>query len=71
MLIVTPSIWTIIINISQIIVIFKTTMVKLHPTFLSIHRFNINNDPVHSIAIIFLFSEIAECSKENLEFKKF
>ena len=54
---ITQSIFTIIISIKQvpssskIIVIFKTTIIKVHPTFLNIYHFNINDDPVFSIAL--------------------
>ena len=53
---ITQSIFTIIISMKQvpsskIIVIFKITIIKVHPTFLNIYYFNINDDPVFSIAL--------------------
>ena len=53
---ITQSIFTIIISMKQvpsskIIVIFKITIIKVHPTFLNIYHFNINDDPVFSIAL--------------------
>ena len=40
---------------SKLIVIFKTIIIKVHPTFLNIYHFIINDDPVLSIAIRFIF----------------
>ena len=43
---------------SKIIIIFKTITAKVHATFLKIYHFNVNYDPVLSIAIKFRFLEI-------------
>ena len=57
---VTQSLYTIIILIKQISpsskinIIFKTIIIKVHPTFLNIYHYIINNDPVLSTAIKFL-----------------
>ena len=40
---------------SKIIFIFKTTMIKVHPTFLNIYHFYINDDPVLSTLVRFFF----------------
>ena len=55
---------------SEIIVMFKAISIKIHPAFLNIYNFNINDDPVLSIAITFLFIEIVECSDKEFEFPK-
>ena len=60
-LIITQSLGTIIIIIKQvspsskIIIIFKTIIIKAHPTFLNIYHHTINDDPVLSTAVRFLF----------------
>ena len=58
---ITQSICTIIIIIKQvspsskITIIVKTIIIKVHPTFLNIYHYIINDDPVLSTAIRFLF----------------
>ena len=58
---ITQSFCTIIIIIKQvsppskIIIIFKTIIIKVHPTFLRIYHYNINDDPVLSTEIRFLY----------------
>ena len=52
------------------IVICKTIIIKAHPTFLDIYHYIINDDPVLSTAIRFLFSKIVGCSDKYLEFTK-
>ena len=57
---VTQSLCTIIIikqvtPLSKIIIIFKTIIIKVHPTFLRIYHYNINDDPVLSTEIRFLY----------------
>ena len=58
---ITQSICTIIIIIKQvspsskITIIVKTIIIKVHPTFLNIYHYTINDDPVLSTAIRFLF----------------
>ena len=71
------SLWTIIIitkpvpSSSKKIVIFKTIIIKVHPTFPNIYHFIINDDPVLSTAIRFpFFSEIVGCFDKHLEFIK-
>ena len=55
------SLCTIIIIIKQlsptskIIIIFKTIIIKVHRTFLNIYHYIINDDPVLSTTITFLF----------------
>ena len=56
---------------SKLIVIYKTIIIKVHPTFLNIYHFIINDDPVLSIAIRFIFfSKIVGCSDKHLVFTK-
>ena len=53
---------------SKITVIFKKIIINVHPTFLNIYHFIINNDPVLSTAIRFrFFSETVGCSVEDLK----
>ena len=58
---ITQSLCTIIIIIKQlsptskIIIIFKTIIIKVHRTFLNIYHYIINDDPVLSTTITFLF----------------
>ena len=57
---ITQSLYAIIILIKQIspsskiIIIFKTSIINVHPTFLNIYHYIINNDPVLSTAIRFV-----------------
>ena len=74
---ITQSLCMIIIIIKQIsssskiIIIFKTFIIKIHLTFLNIYHYIINDDPVLSTAIKFLFfSEIVGYSDKHLEFTK-
>ena len=74
---ITQSLCTIIIIIKQvspsskISVIFKTVIINVHPTFLSISHYILNDDLVLSTAIRFrFFSEIVGCSDKHLEFTK-
>ena len=58
---ITESICTIIIIIKQVspsskmTIIIKTIIIKVHPTFLNIYYYIINDDPVLSTAIRFPF----------------
>ena len=76
---ITQSLCTTIIIIKQVspssktIIIFKAIIIKVHPTFLNIYQYIINDDPVLSTTIRFLFSsEIVGCSDfgTNLELTK-
>ena len=76
---ITQSLCTTIIIIKQVspssktIIIFKAIIIKVHPTFLNIYQYIINDDPVLSTTIRFLFSsEIVGCSDfgTKLEFTK-
>ena len=58
---ITQSFCTIIIIIKQVspcsktIIIFKTIIIKVHPTFLNIYHYILNDNPVLSTAIRFHF----------------
>ena len=58
---ITQSLCTIIIIMKQVVPsskivrILKTIIIKVHPTFLNIYHYIINDDPVFSTAIRFHF----------------
>ena len=73
---ITQSLCTTIIIIKQVspssktIIIFKAIIIKVHPTFLNIYQYIINDDPVLSTTIRFLFSsEIVGCSDFGTKLK--
>ena len=68
---ITQSLCTIIIIIKQvpasskIIVLFKTIIIKVHPTFLNNNHFIVNDDPVLITAIRLLDSLINTWNSQN------
>ena len=72
---VTQSLCTIIIikqvtPLSKIIIIFKAIIIKVHPTFLNIYHYIINDDPSLAQQLDSFFSEIVGSSDKHLEFTK-